>query len=60
VALYGLYVICIVLWVVTGFEVNNLGTATFSVVGEAFNVTSKAALALAFAVHIGTKGHVVS
>lgn len=53
--LYGLFVATMVLWVATGFEVNNLGDAKFSIMGEVFNVTSKAALALAYAVHIGTK-----
>jgi hypothetical protein len=53
--LYGLFVIALLLWVATGFEVNTYGDAKFSVVGEIFNVVSKAALALAYAVHIGTK-----
>ena len=53
--LYGLFVATMVLWVATGFEVNNLGEAQFSVTGEVFNATSKVALALAYAVHIGTK-----
>lgn len=53
--LYALFVVTMVLWVASGFAVNNLGDPSFSIVGEAFNVTSKAALALAFAIHIGTK-----
>jgi len=53
--LYGLFAAAMVLWVATGFDVNNLGDAKFSVTGEVFNVTSKAALGLAYAVHIGTK-----
>ena len=53
--LYGLFAAAMVLWVATGFEVNNLGDVKFSVTGEVFNVTSKAALGLAYAVHIGTK-----
>jgi FlaA1/EpsC-like NDP-sugar epimerase len=53
--LYGVFVAALVLWVASGFAVNNLGDAQFSVTGEVFNVVSKAALALAFAIHIGTK-----
>jgi hypothetical protein len=44
-----------VLWVASGFAVNNLGDASFSVIGEAFNIVSKGALGLAFAFHIGAK-----
>ena len=44
-----------VVWVATGFEVNSFGDAKFSIAGEVFNETSKAALALGYAVHIGTK-----
>jgi len=53
--LYGLFVVSMVLWVATGFAVNYLGNVAFSITGEIFNVTSKAALGLAFAIHIGTK-----
>jgi hypothetical protein len=53
--LYGFFVAIMVVWVATGFEVNNLGDPKFSIMGEVFNVTSKAALGLAYAVHIGTK-----
>jgi len=35
--------------------VNTLGDAKFSIIGEIFNVTTKASLAIAYAVHIGTK-----
>jgi hypothetical protein len=52
---YALFVIIMVLWVGTGFAVNNSETPTFSISGEAFNVTSKTALAIAFAYHIGKK-----
>jgi hypothetical protein len=55
IVLYGLFVVTMVLWVATGFEVNNLGEAQFSVTGEVFNAASKVALALAYAVHIGAK-----
>lgn len=55
IACYGVFVATMVLWVATGFAVNNLGDADFSVAGEAFNVVSKGALALGYAVHIGKK-----
>lgn len=54
-ALYGFFFLTMILWVATGFDVNSLGNATFSITGEGFNVSSKAALALAYAVHIGVK-----
>ncbi len=55
IALYVLFAVCMVLWAETGFQVNYLGNAEFSFTGEAFNVISKAALAIAFAIHIGSK-----
>jgi hypothetical protein len=58
IVLYGLYVVCMVLWVATGFQVNYLGSAELSITGEVFNVVSKAALGLAFAIHIGSKNGV--
>jgi hypothetical protein len=55
IALYGLFVVTMVLWIAMGFEVNSLGDASFSITGEVFNVISKVALAVAFAIHVGTK-----
>jgi hypothetical protein len=55
IVLYGVFIATMVLWVETGFNVNYLGNASFSIVGEALNVVSKGALAFAFAVHIGSK-----
>jgi hypothetical protein len=52
---YVFFVAIMVVWVATGFEVNSFGDAKFSIAGEVFNEASKAALALGFAVHIGTK-----
>ena len=53
--LYGFFVAIMVVWVATGFDVNSYGDANFSIAGEVFNEASKAALALGYAVHIGTK-----
>jgi len=53
VLLYGVFVISMLLWAGTGFEFNDLGNSSFSISGEILNVTSKAALAIAYALHIG-------
>ena len=55
VLFYGLFVIFLALWVRTGFQFNNLGEATFSVIGETLNVASKAAIAAGYAFHLGSK-----
>jgi hypothetical protein len=52
---YALFVIFVALWIVTGFQFNDLGDPTFSVVGEILNVASKAAIAVGFAFHLGSK-----
>lgn len=53
--LYTVFVISMLLWAGTGFEFNDLGNPSFSISGEILNVTSKAALAIAYALHIGIK-----
>jgi hypothetical protein len=55
IVFYVVFVVSMVLWVASGFAVNNLGDPHFSVVGEVFNAVSKGALGLAFAFHIGSK-----
>lgn len=55
IVLYGIFIICMILWGETGFKVNYLGDANFSTTGEVFNIVSKASLAIAFAIHIGSK-----
>ena len=55
VLFYGLFVIFLALWVRTGFQFNNLGEATFSVVGETLNLASKASIGAGFAFHLGSK-----
>ena len=55
VLFYGLFVIFMALWVGTGFQFNDLGGTNFSVVGETFNVASKAAIAAGYAFHLGSK-----
>jgi len=52
---YVVYVGSMVLWIASGFAVNNPGYTSISVFGEVFNIVSKAALGLAFAFHIGSK-----
>lgn len=52
---YGLFVIFLALWVATGFQFNDLGNPTFTVVGEFLNVLSKAAIAVGYTFHLGTK-----
>jgi hypothetical protein len=44
-----------VLWVGTGFEFNNIENSSISISGEILNITSKASLAIAYSLHIGTK-----
>ena len=55
VLFYSLFVILLALWVATGFQFNDLGNPTFSVVGEVLNVASKAAIAAGYALHLGSK-----
>jgi hypothetical protein len=55
VLFYGLFVIFMALWIGTGFQFNDLGGATFSVVGETLNVAAKAAIAAGYAFHLGSK-----
>lgn len=52
---YGVFAVSMLLWIGTGFEFNDLGNSAFSIIGETFNVISKAALAIAYSVHIGSK-----
>jgi len=53
--LYGVFLISMLLWVSSGFEFNDSGNSSFSISGELLNVVSKAALAFAYALHIGSK-----
>jgi hypothetical protein len=51
--LYGVFVVSMVIWIGTGFQFNDAGNPSFSVSGEILNVISKAALFIAYALHIG-------
>ena len=51
---YGVFAISMVIWIGTGFQFNDLGNSSFSVSGEILNVVSKAALFIAYALHIGS------
>ena len=52
--LYGVFVISILIWIGMGFQFNYVGNSSFSISGEILNVVSKAALFIAFALHIGS------
>lgn len=53
ILLYGIFAISFAIWLGTGFTFNDLGNSSFSVLGEALNVVSKATLFFAYAIHIG-------
>jgi hypothetical protein len=52
-ALYAIYLASMIVWIGTGFVFNDLGNPNFSIYGEVFNIVSKAALPMAYALHIG-------
>jgi hypothetical protein len=52
---YGIFMFSIVLWVGTGFVFNNIENSSISISGEILNITSKASLAIAYSLHIGTE-----
>jgi hypothetical protein len=53
-ALYGVFVVTMVIWISTGFQFNDVNNPSFSISGEILNVVSKAALFIAYALHIGS------
>lgn len=52
--LYVVFAVSVLMWIGTGFGFNDLGNSSFSVSGEILNVVSKAALFIAYALHIGS------
>ncbi len=54
IILYGVSVVSMVIWISTGFHFNDARYPSFTVSGEILNVLSKAALFIAFALHIGS------
>ncbi len=53
--LYIVYVFSMIIWVVTGFNFNDLGNPNFSFTGELLNITSKAAITIGYSLHLGSK-----
>ena len=53
-ALYALYGSSMLMWIAAGFEINERQELGFSVLGEVFNVVTKAALPLGYAIHLGS------
>lgn len=51
---YVVFAVSVLMWIGTGFGFNDLGNSSFSVSGEILNVVSKAALFIAYALHIGS------
>ncbi len=54
ILLYGVFAVSMVIWIGIGFPFNYLGDPSFSISGEILNVVSKAALFIAYALHIGS------
>jgi hypothetical protein len=54
IVFYGVFVVSMVIWISTGFQFNDAGNPSFSISAEILNVVSKAALFIAYALHIGT------
>jgi len=53
--LYGVYIISMILWAATGFQINVHDDPNFTYLGEFFNIVSKTSLDFGYALHIGLK-----